>query len=68
VNGKKEYPFSHSKNVGDETTSSDSDTSPSHQKLRKEGQPSRNHEVGVRGRMHEPSRLEFDEQIMEELG
>lgn len=67
VNGKKEYPFPHSKTVGDEM-SSDSETTPSHQKLRKEGQPSRNHEVGVRGRIHEPSRQEFDEQIMEELG
>ena len=58
-----------SKTAGDEMPS-DSETTPSHQKLRKEGQPSssRNHEVGVRGRIHEPSHQEFDEQIMEELG
>jgi len=55
-----------SKTVGDET-SSDSETTPSHQKLRKDSS-SRTHEVGVRGRMNEPSHEEFDEQIMEELG
>ena len=55
-----------SKAVGEETLS-DSGTSPNHQKLRKDSS-SRNHEVGVRGRMHESSHQEFDEQIMEELG
>jgi len=55
-----------SKKVRDETTI-DSVATPSHQKLRKDSS-SRNHEVGVRGRMHEFSQEEFDEQIMEELG
>jgi len=54
------------KSAGDEA-SSDNGTTPSHQKLRKDSS-SRNHEVGVRGRMHESSQEEFDEQIMEELG
>ena len=52
--------------VGDETTF-EAERAPSQQKLRKEG-PSRNHEVGVRGRIQEPSHEEFDEKIMEELG
>ncbi len=71
VNEKEIYsmPTSNekSKPVGDETPS-DSGASPSsHQKLRKDSS-SRNHEVGVRGRMHESSHDELDEQIMEELG
>lgn len=55
-----------SKTVENET-SGDSGSLPSQQKLRKDSS-SRNHEVGVRGRMHESSHEEFDEQIMEELG
>ena len=46
---------------------------PASQKLRKEGHPSswrNHHEVGVRGRMNDPSpsHEEFDKQILEELG
>lgn len=56
-----------SKTTLDETSSSDNVSTPSHQKLRKDSS-SRHHDVGVRGRMHEFSQEEFDEQIMEELG